>query len=61
MKVIAKKGARSPKEDNPREYIGDDVPQEVPETAYYMRLIDDGSLVRFEEAAKKDAQKGGKK
>lgn len=60
MKVISKQGTRCPKEDKPREYIGDDVPQDVPETAYYMRLVDDGSLVRIEKAAKNtNTKKGG--
>ncbi len=45
MKVIAAKGTRCPKEENPREYITDDVAINVPETAYYKRLIADGSLI----------------
>lgn len=45
MKVIAAKGTRCPKEGNPREYITDDVAVDVPETAYYKRLVADGSLV----------------
>lgn len=45
MKVIAAKGTRCPKEENPRQYITDDVPVDVLETAYYKRLIADGSLV----------------
>ncbi len=44
MKVIAVRGTRCPKEDNPRTYITDDIAVDVPETAYYKRLIADGSL-----------------
>lgn len=45
MKVMAKPGTQCPKEGKPREYIIDSVAEEVPETAYYKRLVDDGSLV----------------
>jgi hypothetical protein len=46
MKVKAAPGLQCPKEDNPREYIGDDDKgQDVPDTTYYRRLLDDGSLV----------------
>lgn len=45
MKVIAKQGARCPKEGKPRKYISDSTPVEVPGTAYYRRLIKDGSLL----------------
>lgn len=44
MKVIAKKGTKCPKENNPRDYISDSEPVDVPESAYYKRLVDDGSL-----------------
>ena len=43
MKVSAAPGTRCPKEGKPREYITE--PEEVPDTAYYRRLVDDGSLV----------------
>lgn len=58
MKVIAKPGASCPKEGKPREYITDKEPQEVPETTYYLRLIEDGSLLRAENSNK---GKGGNK
>jgi hypothetical protein len=45
MLVIAKPGRRCPKEDNPREYITDAKAEPVPETTYYKRLVDDGSLL----------------
>lgn len=57
MKVISKPGTLTPKEGKPREYINDSEPQEVPETTYYLRLIDDGSLLRVEGAARKGGTK----
>lgn len=45
MKVIAKKGARCPREGRPREYITDAGAVDVPDSAYYRRLIREGSLV----------------
>lgn len=56
MNVIAAPGIKCPKEENPREYIDDQNPQEVPDTAYYRRLVDDGSLVLVPPAKSK---KGG--
>lgn len=57
MKVLAKTGTKVPVEGKPREYILDGTAQEVPETAYYLRLIEDGSLTRVEDTP----QKGDKK
>jgi hypothetical protein len=57
MKVIAAKGTRCPKEDNPREYITDNTPVDVPDTAYYKRLVKDGSLIVVAD----ENNKGGKK
>ncbi len=46
MKVLAAPGTKCPMEGNPRKYIGDAEPAaEVPESAYYKRLVGDGSLV----------------
>lgn len=45
MQVKATPGTRCPKEGKPRDYIDDKTPQEVPDSAYYMRLVTDGSLV----------------
>ena len=45
MKVQAAPGTRCPKEGKPREYIDDKTPQEIPDSAYYFRLVADGSLV----------------
>ena len=50
MKVIAAKGMKCPMERRWRSYITDSEPVEVPETAYYTRLVRDGSLVRVEGA-----------
>lgn len=44
MRVKAAPGLHCPKEENPREYITDNEPVEVPDSAYYRRLVDDGSL-----------------
>ena len=43
--VKAAKGMRCPKEGRPREYVTDAETVEVPATAYYKRLLTDGSLV----------------
>jgi hypothetical protein len=46
MKVKAALGLKCPMEGNPREYITDDPKGvAVPDTSYYQRLLDDGSLV----------------
>jgi hypothetical protein len=50
MKVIARKGAKCPKEGKPREYITDREPTEVPDTAYYLRLVEEGSLLPAQDA-----------
>jgi len=44
MQVIAKKGKPCPMEGQPKKYIGDSKMVEVPESAYYRRLVRDGSL-----------------
>ncbi len=55
MRVVAAQGQKCPREENPRAYITDDVPADVPETSYYRRLVADGSLI---EATKAPAAKG---
>lgn len=55
MKVRAKKGARCPMENAPRTYITD-TPVKVPKTAYYRRLVNDGSLVDIEAEAEAKAK-----
>ncbi|MDR2551452.1 MAG: DUF2635 domain-containing protein [Desulfobulbus sp.] len=47
MKVQAAKGTKCPMEGRPRQYITDGKPVEVPGTAYYRRLLNDGSLVEI--------------
>ncbi len=47
MLVKAAPGLKCPKEENPRDYIGDGDPVEVPDSAYYRRLVDDGSLMEI--------------
>lgn len=44
MRVQAAPGLKCPKENDPRQYIGEE-PVEVPDTAYYRRMLDDESLV----------------
>lgn len=57
MKVVAAKGTKCPMEDNPRQYINDTDPVEVPDTIYYRRLINDGSLLGV--SAKGAKKQGG--
>lgn len=45
MKVKSKAGTRCPMEGKPRKYITDSEAVEVPDTAYYKRLVRDGSLI----------------
>jgi len=58
MKVSAAKGLKCPMEGKPRAYITDAEACEIPETAYYRRLIADGSLVEVTASA---GQKTAKK
>jgi hypothetical protein len=52
LKVVkAAPGTKCPHEHFPREYIIDSVPVNVPNTAYYRRRIEDGSLIIQEAAA----------
>lgn len=55
MKVLAAPGTRCPMEGQPRKYITDSAPVEVPETAYYHRRLRDGSIVRATGAAPQQA------
>jgi len=45
VKVTALKGTQCPMEGQPRAFITDSKVVEVPASAYYLRLIQDGSLV----------------
>ncbi len=60
LKVTATPGTRCPMEGRPREYITDSAAVEVPETAYYRRLIADGSLVKAVPGNKKEVRTDGK-
>lgn len=59
MKVVATKGMKCPREENPREYITDCNPVEVPESGYYLRLVADGSLAIVSNAPKGNSSKRG--
>lgn len=45
MKVRSAPGLKCPVEGKPREYITDNKTVTVPDTAYYRKLVNDGSLV----------------
>jgi hypothetical protein len=45
MIVKSAPGTQCPMETNPKTYITETEAVEVPDTAYYQRLLDDGSLV----------------
>jgi hypothetical protein len=51
-------------EGRPREYINDSEPQNVPDTAYYIRLVGEGSLLAATAAQTANGEtkikKGGK-
>jgi hypothetical protein len=59
MLVKSSPGLKTPMEGKPREYINDTDPVEVA-SAYYTRLVDDGSLVVVNETRPAaPAKKGG--
>ena len=53
MLVTATPGLKVPREDKPRVYITEAAPVEVPESAYYLRRLAEGDLVRAEVAPPK--------
>lgn len=57
ISVKALAGTQCPKEGAPRKYISDAVAEDVPATAYYRRLIDDGSLIVQPTGAKPRSKK----
>jgi hypothetical protein len=61
MLVKAAPGTRCPKEGNPRVYITDQTPEEVPDSAYYIRLVADGSLIPAPAQAEETGKKRGGK
>ncbi len=48
--VQAAPGIKVPMEGAARQYITDSQPQAVPESAYYLRRLDDGDLIRVPDA-----------
>ena len=55
--VKAAPGVKVPKEGAPREYITEHESQAVPGSAYYLRRLDDGDLIRVEDAPAKPKAK----
>lgn len=51
MKVKAAPGIQVPKEDKPREFITDAEAVEVPNSAYYLRIVADGDLIDVDAVA----------
>ncbi len=56
MLVKAAPGIKVPMEEKPREYITDDQPADVPESAYYLRRVADGDLIEVAAKTKKGAE-----
>ena len=56
--VRAAPGLRVPMEGAPRRHITDSEPQAVPESAYYLRRLSDGDLIREPQTKPAPAQKG---
>ena len=66
MRVLAIPGIKVPQEERPRDYITETPPEgedayTVPDTAYYLRRINDGDLIDVDAAAAAPvkAKKGG--
>ena len=57
MWVKAAAGLKCPKENKPRDYITDGKAVEVEASAYYLRLINDGSLEETDAPAAKGSSK----
>lgn len=55
MIVKAAPGLKVPREDKPREYITEAGAVNVPESAYYLRRLDEGDLVPGEAATESAA------
>lgn len=51
MKVKAAPGIQVPKEDKPREFITEAEVVEVPNSAYYLRIVADGDLIDVDAVA----------
>jgi len=61
MQVKSKPGTKCPKEGKPRKYIEDAEFVTVPDTAYYKRLVRDGSLQLADLKPKSKSAAGGSK
>lgn len=59
IRVKARAGIQVPHEHNARRYITADAVAEVPATAYYLRRIGEGDLVRTTTTTKKEPVKNG--
>jgi hypothetical protein len=61
INVKAVQGLKVPKEEKPREYISESKAEKVPASAYYRRLVADGSLIDMDTrpSAEAKAKKGG--
>lgn len=57
MQVIASSGLRVPIENAPRQYITDEKPIEVPDTAYYRRALADSDRQLYDPPAKMKKEK----
>ena len=57
LKVISKPGTQTPKEGRPRSYLSDSAAVDVPDTTYYRRLINDGSLLIHKDKGGKNEYK----
>ena len=62
MKVMAAKGMNCPMEGKARQYITDDKAVDVKASAYYLRLVKDGSLIKVDDGVppKQDSKGKGK-
>jgi hypothetical protein len=59
MKVQAAPGMKCPKEGKPRTYITESEAVDVPDTAFYRRMVADGSLVIATRTGKKEVTTNG--
>lgn len=59
MLVQSKPGTKCPKEGKPRQYIDDQNAVDVPDSAYYRRLVAEGSLIAASAATSTNKGKKG--
>lgn len=59
MKVLSAPGTQCPREEDPTSYVPDSGdPVDVPDTMYYRRLVNDGSLIRMDQADRVGVNQG---